>query len=127
MARKKKEYLKVSRPGEYLSFFTLQVNVQEKPAFIYLACDAFSAYAYNTGVEMDQSPESILKHIYLLTEHPDFVRHIDKGFTLVLRDYKELSERIEAILVKVNGKLLYNEKLNTLISKPLIEGFIEYL
>ncbi len=127
MAKKNRTFPKATRPGEYLSFFTLQVELEGKSAYIYFACDAFSAFGYNTGVEMDQSPESVLKHIDLLTENQDFIRHIDKGFTLVLSDFQELRERIEAILVRANGKLIFDKEFNALISKPLIDGLFEYL
>jgi len=127
MTNKKDKYPKVTRPGEYVAFFTMQAKTKEGPAYIFLGCDAFSEFAFNTGVEPDKKPESILKHIYLLTENPDFVRHMHKGFTLVLDEHLELAEKITAILKTVNGKLMYDKDFHEKIARPVVKSFSQML
>ncbi len=118
-------YPKVTRPGEYVAFFHLELPTMEGPVFAYLACDAYSQYCFNLGAAKDESPETILKHIYLLTEDETFLQHRDKGFTLVLSDFEELSVRIECIIKSVKGTLLYNSKFHSLITKQLRQSLRE--
>jgi hypothetical protein len=117
---------KARRPGEYVAFFTMQFQTGEGPAFVFLACDGFTEFAFNTGLEPNENPENVLKHIYLLTEDPTFLLHRDKGFTLVLDRFEELSERIEGIIKPVGGQLLYNKKFHQQIAKPLLKGLKQF-
>jgi hypothetical protein len=117
---------KARRPGEFVAFFTMEIQTGEGPGFVFFACDAFSKFAYTMGVEPNENPENILKHIYLLTEDPNFVLHRDQGFTLVLDRYEELSERIEGIIKAVHGRVLYDKKFHREIIKPLLEGLKEF-
>ena len=114
---------KATRPCEYVAFFTMEVPTQEGPAFVYLACDALSQYCFNTGVEKDESPANVLKHIYLLTEHEAFLLHRDKGFTIVLNRFEELSDRIDSMIKPVNGRLIYNKKFHSQIARPVRSSF----
>ena len=118
--------LKASRPGEYVAFFTVEVPTMEGPAFIYMGCDAFSEFAFNTGVEKDDSAENIIKHVYLLTEDKSFVQHRDKGFTLVFDRFEELSDRIEGIIKSVNGRLIFNKEFHSQIAKPVRESLEKF-
>ena len=118
---------KATRPCEYVAFFTMEIPTQEGPAFVYLACDSLSQYCFNTGVEKDESPENILKHIYLLTEHDVFLAHREKGFTIVLSRFEELSDRIEPMIKSVNGRLLYNKKFHSQIARPVRSSFKKLL
>jgi len=118
---------KVSRPGEYVAFFNIVVPTKEGPAFVYMACDAYSEFGFNTGAELDESPETVLKHVYLLTEDQEFVRHMDKGFTLVLDRFEELSERINAIIKPVNGKLLFDVRFHKQIAEPILKSFSKFV
>ena len=118
-----KTIFKASRPGEYVAFFTIQIPTMEGPGFVFLGCDAYSEFGFHTGVEGDESPANILKHIYLLTEDEKFVIHRDKGFTLVLDRYEELSDRIEGIIKPVNGRLLFNKNFTTKLRSPCERDF----
>jgi hypothetical protein len=117
---------KAGRPGEYVAFFTVEVATKKGPAFVYLGCDAFTEYAFNMGVEPNESPENIIKHVYLLTEDKTFVQHRDEGFTLVFDRFEELSDRIDRIIKPVNGRLIYNKKFHAQIAKPLLEGLKKF-
>lgn len=119
--------LKASRPGEYVAFFTMEVPTMEGPAFIFLGCDAYSEFAFKTGVEPNENSENIIKHVYLLTEDKAFLKHRDKGFTLVLDRFEELSERIEGIIKPVNGRLLYDKKFHDKIAKPVRVSLSKYV
>jgi hypothetical protein len=118
--------LKASRPGEYVALFKIEVPTMEGPSFAYFGCDAYSKFAFNTGFEKNESPENIIKHVYLLTEDKTFVQHSNKGFTLVFDRFEELSERIEGIIKSVNGRLLYNKKFHSQIAKPVRESLEKF-
>jgi hypothetical protein len=79
------------------------------------------------GVEPDESPATIIKAIYLLTEDKDFIRYRDKGFTLVFDRWEELSERLETVVRPVNGKLLFNKQFHKKLAEPLVSGMQEFL
>jgi len=116
----------ISRPGEYVAFLNFNFQTKEGPAFIFLGCDGFSEFGFNICVEPDESPASIIKAVYLLTENKDFVRTMDKGFTLVFDRWEELSDRIEAVVKPVNGKILFNEKFHRKIAAPLVSSFSQF-
>ena len=100
----------------------MEVPVAEGKAFIYLAVDAYSEFAFQPNIEMDTTPETIVKQISLLIQNPDFVRHLYNGFTLVLNQYQELAAQINAIIEPVNGKLLFNEAYHAKVMNPVIES-----
>jgi hypothetical protein len=122
-----KAFPKPTRPLEYVAFFNFQLNTQQGPAFVFVAIDAYLGYAFNLGVEPDNKPETVLKKIYLLTEHPEFVRYMDKGYTLVLEEHPELSERIEAIIKPSKGKLLFDKTYNNHLANPFLLGLRDSL
>lgn len=99
----------------------------EGPCFVFVAVDAFSQFAFNLGVERDENPKTILKNIYFLIEQPDFVKHIDLGFTLVLGEHEELTNEINAILKPVKGKLMFNKGFNSYLSNPVLKSFRDSL
>ena len=113
-----KKFPKASRPLEYVGLFTMEFPTKEGTAYVYMAADAYSEFAFNTGVEKEESPDNLLKHIYLLTEHPDFVKKMHKGFTLVLNKHEELKDRITAIIGTLKGKVIYNDAFNRKIVYP---------
>lgn len=119
----KQPFPEAKRPLEYVAFFHFQVSTKEGPCFVFVAVDAFTQFAFNLGVERDESPTSILKNIYFLMEQPDFVRYMDLGFTLVLGEHEELSEKIHAILKPVKGELLFSKGFNSYLANPLLKSF----
>lgn len=121
-----KVFPKATRQLEYVAFFIIEMPTKEGMGYAYFACDGFSEYAFNTGVESNKNPETILKHIYLLTEHPEFSKKMKKGFTLVIGDFQELADRIEGIIKLVNGKVLFDKSFNNFLSKPVRETFAEF-
>ena len=118
-----KTFPRASRPLEYISFFIMTAPTKQGLGYAFFACDAYSEFAFHTGVEPNDNPETILKHIYLLTEDSKFLSKAGKGFTLVLKDFKELSDRIEAIIKPLNGKILFDKDFHDYISKPVIKSF----
>jgi len=121
MARKSKKFPVAKRPVEYVGLLIVQMSTMQGPAFVYVAIDAYSKFAFNLCVEKNDNPENVLKYIYLLTENSDFKEHMDKGFTLVLEKYEELSERINIIIKPVKGKLIFNKAFNNYITLPLLK------
>jgi len=110
------------KPFDHLAFLYVKLNTQEGAIYAFFAVDAFDGYAINLDVERDLSPESILKNVYLLCEHPVFSKRKKKEFTLIMEEHEELSERIFAILEPENGKVIFNKKLNNVISNPFLAG-----
>lgn len=89
------QYLRISGKSqillwEYVAFFNIQFPTKEGLAYVFMACDAYNEFGFNTGVEPDEKPETFLKHIYILTEDKDFVRYMHKGFTLIFDCHEEL-------------------------------------
>ncbi len=118
----KKPFPKAKRVLEYVALFHFQVSTMEGPGFVFIAVDAFSQFAFSLGVERDESPRAILKNIYFLIEQPEFVKHIDMGFTLVMGEHEELSDEISAILKPVKGKLLFSKGFNSYLSNPVLKS-----
>ena len=127
MGRKSDQSKKATRPGEYLAFFTMTIPTKEGLGYAFLACDAFSQFGFSIGVEPSESPEMVLKNIYLLTENPEFIKLHNAGFTLVLKDFHDLKQRIESIINPINGNLIYDEKFNNHIAAPLKRSFQQFL
>ena len=126
MSKKIDLFPKIDRPGEYVAFVTFSVPTLDGPAYIYLGCDGYSEFAFQISVEPNESAESVIKAVYLLTENKDFARHINKGFTLVFERFEELSERIEAVVKPVNGKILFNKRFHQKIAEPLVSSFAQF-
>lgn len=124
MMTKNNSFPKATRPGEYVAFFNIQLPTKEGTAYVFMACDAYTEFGFNTGTEQDEKPETVLKHIYLLTEDKDFVRHMDKGFTLVFNQYEEFSDRINAILKPVHGLAMFDAEYHSKVSAPLRGGIL---
>ena len=127
MLKKNNVFPKITRPGEYVAFLNLKVPTMEGPAYVFLACDGFSEFAFNICTEPDESPESIIKAVYLLTENKDFARHRDQGFTLVFSRFEELSERLDLVVRTFNGKLMFNKNFHKKIAEPLVLAMNQYL
>jgi len=112
--------LKATRPLEYVAFFSFEISTQEGNCHVFMACDAYLDFVFNLGIEPDKQPETVLKNIYFLLEHPDFVKHLGHGFTLVLEEFQELTPRITRIIDTENGKVLFNKAFNNAISNPVL-------
>jgi hypothetical protein len=92
----------------------------EGNAHVFLAVDAYLDFVFNLNVERDKSPDTVLKNIYLLTEHRDFSEHLGKGFTLVLEEFQELAPRIESIIKPSGGKILFDKPYNNTLANPVL-------
>ncbi len=68
-----------------------------------------------------------MKNIYFLMEHPDFIRHLGKGFTLILEEFQELAPRIEVIVSSEQGNVLFNKAYNNKIANPVLLSFRDML
>jgi len=96
----------------------MEFPTKEGIAYVYMAVDAYSEFAFNTGVEKEDTADNFLKHIYLLTEHPEFIKKMNKGFTLVLNKHEELKGRINVIIGSLKGKVIFNDAFNRKIVFP---------
>ncbi len=120
----KNDFPKATRPLEYVAFFHFQVSTMEGPGFVFVAVDAFSEFAFHLSVERDASRTSVLKNIYFLIEHPDFAKHIGRGFTLVFAEHEDLSTEINAILKPVTGELMFNKTFNNYLANPVLKSVL---
>jgi hypothetical protein len=127
MSAAKNLFPEITRPGEYVAFLNFQVPIKEGPAYVFLACDGYSEFGFNICVEPDESPATLIKAVYLLTENKDFARHKDTGFTLVFDRFEELSDRIEAVVKPVNGKVMFNKGFHHKIAAPLLSSFSQFV
>ena len=127
MSNVKDFFPEINRPGEYVAFLNIVVPTMEGSDYIFMGCDGYSEFDFQIGVEPDESPASVIKAVYLLTENKDFVQHMDKGFTLVFDRFEELSERLEAVVKPVNGKVMFNKKFHKKIAAPLVSSMSQFL
>lgn len=116
-----------TRQLEYVCFFPISIPTEEVETFVFISVDSFSHFAFNTGFETDDSPESIIKHIYLLTEDPDFLVHRNSGFTLVMHKYKELESRIKNIIEPINGKVIFDPEYVNKMMVPVLKSMLQHI
>jgi hypothetical protein len=123
----KESYPQAGRQLEYVAFFDFQVPTMEGPGHVFMAVDAYSQFAFLLGVERDKSPKSVLKNIYALIENKDFGQYLNKGwkFTLVLKEYEELSKKIENMIEPFNGKLLFDQSFCQYLANPVLQSLSE--
>ena len=114
-----------TRPLEYVCFFSFEVPTKDGNAYVFLAVDAYSKFAFQTGVELNDNPETIIKHLYLLTELPDFAKQMGKGFTLVLHKYQEIEDKINLVINPVGGKILFDGNFLSKITMLVIKNMIQ--
>ena len=127
MAKKSKSFPVAKRQLEYVGLLIVEMSTMEGSCYVYVAVDAYSKFAFKLSVEKNDNPENVLKYIYLLTENSDFKKHMDKGFILVLKKYEELSERINAIIKPVKGKLIFDKSFNNYITLPLLNDLRNFM
>lgn len=118
---------KPSRPLEYVCLFPADVPTQvDGDVFLFIAVDAYTQFMFNTGVEKDREPHTVLKHIALLMKDKEFMRHRDNGFTLVLHKYQEQKDAIEAIIKPYNGKVIFDDPYLSKIVMPVLEVLFKH-
>ena len=83
--------MKATRPLEYISVFQVEMPTTEGNAYVYCALDSFSEFLFQTGIERNRNNETVIKHINLLIEHPDFKNALErhKSFKLVFHKFAE--------------------------------------
>lgn len=116
-----------TRQLEYVCFFPASIPTVEEDTYVFVAIDSFSKFTFNTGFENTDSPENVLKHIYLLTEHPDFIIHMNNGFTLVLHKYKELEQRINSIINPMKGKVVFDPEYVNKMMMPVLKDMLRHI
>ena len=114
-----------TRPLEYVCLFPADMPTLEGDAFMFFALDTFSQFVFNTGVEIQLNDELILKHIELLVKDPDFIKHRDNGFTLVLHKFKHLVFAINAIIKPFNGKVIINDQFVAETFEPFLKSMYQ--
>lgn len=117
----------ISRAGEYVAVFNFAVPTRERLAYVFLACDGFSEFGFNLGVEPNENPETVIKAIRRLTENKDFGRMRENGFTLVFNRWEDLSDRLESVVKPLNGKVLFYPSFHAKIAEPMVSSFKEYI
>ena len=100
---------KATRPLEYICLFPTDMPTQQGDVFVFFALDVFSDFAFNTGTENQLNDSLILKHIKLLVNEPNFIKHRNQGFTLVLHKFEHLVTDINSIIKPLNGKVIIND------------------
>lgn len=121
------QILKANYPLEYVAFLNVKVRTQEGLAYMFMAVDSYSGYLFNLEIERDENPETVLKNIYLLTEHKEFSDKNKKGFTLVFEDNENLAPQIETIIKSLNGKIMFNKTYNNFISNPVLYSLLQFM
>ena len=105
---------------KYIAFFHVAMRTKEGPAHVFMALDVERDYLINLGVEPEVTDDVVLKHIYLLTEHPEFEPHCKDGFTLVLEEHSKLAKKIQSIIGPGKGIVIFDKALNNSLSNPVL-------
>lgn len=122
------KFPEATRPLEYIGLFPASMPTKKDgEVFMYIAVDAFTRFAFNTGIERDNSPASILKHIKLLINHKDFRIQSGQTFTIVLHKYKEITPQINEIIQPSGGKVIFNDPYLTSIMAPVLENMMKFM
>ena len=117
--------LTATRPLEYVCLFPADIPTQEGDAYLFFAIDTFSEFVFNTGVENQLNDSLILKHIELLINDPEFIKHRSNGFTLVLHKFEHLIFAINAIIEPFNGKVIINDPFVAQIFEPFLKSMYQ--
>jgi hypothetical protein len=120
-------YPTASRPLEYVAFWTVQMSTKEGPAFVFLAVDAFSGFAFNLVVEKDGNSDRIIEKISQLTENADFIKNLHRGFTLVLENAEALQAKIESIIKPLNGSLMIDKSFCQYLALLVMRGLRDFM
>ncbi len=120
------EMVEARRELEYVALLSYKINTRNGIAYMFVAVDAFTCRTFYLNTERDESPESVLKSIHLLTEREEFKNSSWRGYTLVLKDYESLADQIKALIQAQGGKLIYNEAINTFIATPYLEAMANF-
>jgi hypothetical protein len=106
---------------EYIALILFTMKTMEGPGYIFMAYDPFRDLLFNQQVETDDSPQSVLKFVYLLAEDPLFDNNSPEGFTLLLDKHEELAGSMQQILGPLNGKLLFDPAFHHHLTKPVLK------
>jgi hypothetical protein len=119
---------KATRPFEYLCFFQVEFPTRnDGDVYVLIIVDAYSEFVIITGIEKDRSNKTILKHIRLLTQNKDFLKHKGTHFTLVLHRYEEISGVILQIIKPFKGKILIDDSFVAEKVTPVLESLFATL
>ena len=99
----------------------------EGPAYLYLACDAYSEYGFQLCVKPDDGANSLFVAVFELLEHEDFKKHSGEGFTLVFEHYEELEDSLSRLVASKGGKVIFNAAFNERITRPMRNSLIDFL
>ncbi len=113
-----------TRPLEYVAFFNFEVRVQSEPAYVFIAIDAFDAFAFNLGAAMNEDATTVKGCIYALTEDPEFKhRNQGVGFTIILDKFGDLIPELTPIIHTLGGKIRVDSVYNKYLAIPLLQAF----
>ena len=118
---------KATRPLEYVCLFPADLPTKEGDVFVFLFVDAYSQLLFNTGVERDREPLTVLKHIDLLMKNKNFCKHKKNGFTLVLHKYDDLIPLATSIVQPHNGTVIVNAKYVAKVMAPALKEFVSHI
>jgi hypothetical protein len=119
---------KATRPFEYLCFFQAEFPTwDDGDVYAFIFVDAFSEFVIITGIEKDRTHKTILRHIRLLAQNKDFLKHKGTPFTLVLHRYEEISVEILHIIKPFKGKVLIDDSFVAEKVTPILESLFAKL
>lgn len=120
--------MKATRPLEFVCFFPVEFTTkQDGDVYVYLAMDVFSQFVFMLGTGKDREIENVLINLGKLMQHKDFLKHRDKGFTMVFHKYEEYRPAIEAILLPNNGKMVVDDLFLTKKMMPVIKEMYKFM
>lgn len=121
------EFPIATRPMEFIALSVFIIHSVDGDIYFYFAIDAFSGFVIHIGTDRNDNPETLIKHVYLLTENSAFILNRKNEYTLVFEKYEELSDKIKAIIIGVNGKLIIDKEYNYYISNRRLSNLKQYI
>lgn len=115
------KFYNITRPSEYICCFPAEIPTKEGDVYAFMFVDAYSKFLIVTGFECDRSHKTILKHIKLLMQDKDFLKHQGEPFILALHKYEEIAKEIFNIIKPFNGKVLIHDEFVSEQVSPVLE------
>jgi hypothetical protein len=120
--------IKATTPLEYLCFYPAEFPTRDDgDVYAFMFVDVYSEFLIMTGLEKDRSPKTILKHISLLKQNRDFLKHKGVPFTLVLHKYEEITPEILQVIKPLNDKVLIDDVFVAEKVSPVLESLFASL
>jgi hypothetical protein len=116
---------KIKRPGQLTYLAAIPMPTSEGQVFLYMAIDHYSEFVMDLGFEEVLNEEMLIQKIKQLLQDPNFKKHTQKMFTIMLPVGEEIEQEINQ-LIKPKGNIIFDEKATLKVADTLVKmGFLK--